>query len=66
MTSNASRSALIHEAIQNGHEECLRCLLAYTRDNCLELGKTKWGTGTFSNIVILGSGRFPTINELEL
>lgn len=50
MTSNASRSALIHEAIQNGHEECLRCLLAYTRDNCLELDVTDLSGVTLAHI----------------
>ena len=35
----ASRSALIHEAIQHEQDGSLRCLLAYIRDKHLELGE---------------------------
>ena len=39
MSDDNSRFALIHLTIQNGQDDCLKCLLAYIRDKYLELGK---------------------------
>ena len=39
MAEVTSRFALFHLTIQNGQDDCLKCLLEYVKDKYLELGK---------------------------
>lgn len=50
MSDDNSRFALIHLTIQNGQDDCLKCLLAYIRDKYLELDVTDSSGVTLAHV----------------